>query len=157
MKLTVDGARLAIVGFSLGITGILFAFLILAPALGMPFNPGRDENVRLIEIIAPVFFGYLGSAAHFVFRSQRGTNISVADEQLLGLLVYGPFLVFIFVNIALFLAFYLYNRPNGPGMNVEELSKWFSVGLGILTCTVSVISSYIFGAGAQQQAAKSGV
>jgi len=84
MKLTVAGARIAIVVFSLGITGVLLTFLILAPALGMPFNPGRNENIRLIEIIVPVFFGYLGSAAHFVFHSQRGR------EMLLEGALYGP-------------------------------------------------------------------
>jgi hypothetical protein len=156
MKLTVAGARIAIVGFSLGITGVLLTFLILAPALGMPFNPGRNENVRLIEIIVPVFFGYLGSAAHFIFRSRRGAEISVNDETLLALLIYGPFLIFITINIALFAAFYLYNRPDGPGMDVEELSKWFSFGLGILTCTVSVISSYIFGSTGRHRSVKAG-
>ena len=142
MRLTVSGARLAIVWFSLGITGFLLCFLLVAPEIGVPFNPGRHENQNLVFIVLPVFFGYLGSAAHFVVRTPRSD--SKVDEQLLSAMVFGPFCFYILINIVLFTTFVLANREGGSGMIVEELSKWFSLTLGLLTCTISIISARLF-------------
>jgi len=152
MRLSVPSARVAIVAFSLGITGVLLCFLILAPSIGMPFNPGRNENLMLVQVVIPVFLGYLGSASHFLFRARAAPDVEVADERLLGLLVFGSFGLYVLANTTLFAAFYLSNRPDGPGMSIDELSKWFTLILGLLTCTVSVITSYIFNASRPQTA-----
>jgi hypothetical protein len=124
--------------------GVLLCFLILAPSIGMPFNPGRNENLMLIQVVIPVFHGYLGSASHFVFRAHAAPEVQVADERLLGLLVFGTFGLYILANITLFTEFYLTNRLEGPGMSIDELLKWFTAILGLLTCVVSIITSYIF-------------
>jgi hypothetical protein len=154
MRLSVPQARVAIVAFSLGITGVLLCFLILAPTIGIPFNPGRNENLMLVQIVIPVFLGYLGSASHFVFRSRAAPEVGIADESLLGLLVYGSFGLYVLANVSLFTAFFLNNRSEGVGMSIDELSKWFTLILGVLTCTVSVITSYIFSTTKPQAASR---
>jgi hypothetical protein len=146
MKLTVSGARLVIVFFSLAITGILLCLFVLSPLLGIPFNPGRNEHFRLVEIVLPVFLGYLGNASHFIFRSHRMVEPQVLDERILAMLVYGPFIIYIFFNTSLFLSFYLCNQPDGSGMPIDELTRWFSIALGVLTGTISIINSYVFNA-----------
>jgi hypothetical protein len=65
--MTVDGARRWIIITSLVVTGLAFAFLVAAPPLGYPL--GWDQSQRIIEILLPVFLGYLGTATHFVFHT----------------------------------------------------------------------------------------
>jgi hypothetical protein len=157
MKLSAAGARLSIAVFSLAITGLLICFLLIAPEIGLPFNQSRHENISLLQIVFPVFLGYLGSASHFVIRSPQVTEVAVADEQLLWILVFGPFLLYLVINITLFATFFLANREGGSGMSLEDLSKWFSIALGLLTCTISVISSHVFGtSGKMSRTPKSG-
>jgi hypothetical protein len=70
-----QSARLAIVAYSLGITGTLMVFLLLAQPLHMRFNYANEENLRLIDIVLPTFLGYLGAASHFLFNSNRGREV----------------------------------------------------------------------------------
>ena len=129
MRMTRDGARLAIVAFSISMSGVLLVFFLLGPAFGMPFTPGANENLHLTQIVLPVFLGYLGSAVQFIFRSrQREAEMPAEDQRLLFLLVNGPFVLFVIFNLSLFGSFYMRNQLGGSGLTFEELSQWFSVG-----------------------------
>ena len=70
-------ARNWIIRTSLVLTTCVFAFLVVAPTIGYPLDPGANHVIRLLQILTPVFVGYLGSAAHFVF----GDNTSATDVQ----------------------------------------------------------------------------
>jgi hypothetical protein len=149
--MTTRTARLAIVVYSLGITGFLIVFLILAQPLGMRFDFGQEQNLRLIDIVLPTFFGYLGAASHFIFNSDRGRAVEAENQALLGLLIHGPFLIFIFSVSALFFAHYVSHRPLAidepriDRMDFGTLSRYLSICLALLAATVSVVSSYLFG------------
>jgi hypothetical protein len=143
VRLNAGQARVFIVAASLLLSGVLLIFLMLAPALGVPFNENLNENVRLIEIVIPVFFGYLGSASHFVFNVNRGREIAESEQLLLGTLLIGAFAVFTIFISALFATFWI---TRGRSMDFDTLSRWFSSSMGLLACTVSILSSYLFGA-----------
>jgi len=120
-------------------TGLLLGFFLISPSF-MPFNPGKDENVRLIEIILPVFLGYLGSASQFLLRSSGNDASFHGDERLLFVLTVGPCCLFFVLNVVLFTTFYVEKNP------IAEVSKWFTLILSLLTSTVGVITVNMFAA-----------
>lgn len=146
-----QSARLAVVIYSLVITGGLILFLILAQPIGMRFDFGRQENLRLIDVVIPTFLGYLGSASHFLFNSNRGREIEEHNAGMLRLLIHGPFWIFIVTICALFYAHYVSHRPlttiepRIDVMDFNTLSRYVSIALGLLAITVGVISGYLFG------------
>jgi hypothetical protein len=151
MNTAAQKARLAIVIYSLGITGFLIVFLILAQPLGMRFDFGQEQNLRLIDVVLPTFFGYLGAASHFLFNSNRGREIDPANEMMLKILVHGPFLIFIVAVSSLFFSHYVTHRPLDANearidrMDFAALSRYLSICLALLAATVSVLSGYLFG------------
>jgi hypothetical protein len=151
LRTPAEKARIAVVAYSLGITGFLIVLLILAQPLGLRFDFGREENLRLIDVILPTFFGYLGAASHFIFNANRGREIEQNNALLLKLLIHGPFLIFIFSVGSLFFAHYVSHQPlpsDAPRidrMDFGTLSRYLSICLALLAATVSVVSSYLFG------------
>lgn len=151
MKNAAQSARVSIVIYSLGITGTLIVFLILAQPLGMRFDFGQEQNMRLIDIVLPTFFGYLGAASNFIFNASGGRQVDDENVTMLKLLVHGPFIIFVLAVAALFFAHYVSHRPlatSEPRIDVMDfgtLSRYLSVCLALLAATVSVISGYLFG------------
>ncbi|MBW8877892.1 MAG: hypothetical protein JF614_23255 [Acidobacteria bacterium] len=141
-------ARKWLVVASLSITGFMLLFCVTAPALSYPLE--FAQSLRLVEIVVPVFFGYLGTATHFVFKKTRKVPLARPQARpLLGLLIKGPLLVYSVTTLAAILAFGLTNRsgaPPGSGMSVDELAMSFSILLGLLTVTTTVLVSYLFAA-----------
>jgi hypothetical protein len=146
-------ARIFIVVASLALTGFLLTFLMAAPFLRVPFNENQNENVRLIEIVLPVFFGYLGSASHFLFNANRGREVAPEQMPLLRILVVGSFGIFTAFIICLFAIFWLSNG-SPAAMSFDSLSRYFSLSMGLLACTISIIASYLFGAPPEREMAK---
>jgi hypothetical protein len=148
---TSQSARVAIVAYSLGITGGLLMFLLLAQPLHMRFNYVNAENLKLIDVVLPTFLGYLGSASHFLFNANKGREIDESNAGLLKLLVHGPFILFIVCTAALFYTYYDTHLPlpdDAPRVDYlkfSDLSRYLSLLLGILAATVSVVSAYLFG------------
>lgn len=135
-------------------------FLVLAQPLGMRFDYAREENLRLLDIVLPTFFGYLGAASHFLFNASGGREISAENTRLVKLLVHGPFLIFTAVIIALFFAHYVshvpldVDDPRRDVMTFNQLSRYLSIALSLLAATVGVISGYLFGAPRAQRRTK---
>lgn len=151
--MTTEDARKFILLASLGITGLQMVFLFAAPAFGFPLTYPR--NLDLLQIVAPVFFGYLGSAAHFVFRTPAPTV--PANNELLGILTRGPIAIYVVAMAAAFGAFAYSNRAGaspGTGMAVENLATATSIALGLLAVTTGILVSYLFVT--DQNAAKNG-
>lgn len=146
-----QSARLAIVSYSLAITGSLIVFLILAQPLGMRFDFGQEQNLRLIDVVLPTFVGYLGAASHFIFNANRGREVDDQNVPMLRILIHGPFLIFIVAVIALFIAHYSSHRPLADAdpridrMDFAALSRYLSICLALLAGTISILSSYLFG------------
>lgn len=139
----VDEARKWLIISSLSITGMQIAFLIIAPSIGFPLS--YPKNLELLQIVSPVFLGYLGAASHFIFRNP--VSDTPIYNQLLGIMVKGPIFIYLLAIVAAFSAFAYSNRSAaviGTGMSVENLSTAISASLGVLAVSTSVIISYLF-------------
>lgn len=138
-------ARLWLIWSSLILVGAEFAFFVLAPVLGYPLE--FAQSIRLMEILIPVFVGYLGSAAYSLFRSSGNGAVKFEQSQEATLLVRGPIIVFAFASITALTAFGISNganRPSGSGMSVDTLAGIFTAILGLLSATTGVIVSHLF-------------
>src|SRR5260370_31539908 len=104
--MTVDAARRWLIVSSPSITGIQMVFLLVAPALSFPLQ--YPKNLALLQIVTPVFLGYLGAAAHFIF--QRQPPAVLARNEFLGLLVKGPIAIYVLAAGGALAAFPYANR-----------------------------------------------
>jgi hypothetical protein len=141
--MTLDAARKWLIVANLVVIGAQLVFLFLAPALGYPLQ--SPKNLELLQIITPVFVGYLGAAAHFVFK--HPAPAIRAKNQYLGLLIKGPFIVYGLAAIAIFVNFGLSNRVDaqiGDGMSVETLTGSMTLCLAVLTGVTGVLNAYLF-------------
>ena len=141
--MTVDTARKWLITSSLAITGAQMVFLLVAPVAGFPISYPR--NLDLLQIVSPVFLGYLGSASHFIFQSP--VPAVPVQNQFLGLLVKGPLAIYVLAAGGSLGAFGYANRimaAPGTGMSVESLGTALSLSLGVLAVTTGSISSYLF-------------
>jgi hypothetical protein len=141
--MTVDKARHILIISSLVITGCQLIFLFIAPSFRYPL--GYPDNLNLLEIISPVFLGYLGSATHFIFQPQQ--HDAPVQNRFLGTLVVGPLTIYSIAVVGAFTAFGLSNSAEatpGSGMSVSNLATALSVALGVLAVTTGVIVSYLF-------------
>ena len=147
--MNVENARKWLLLSSLSATGLISIFFLAAPAAGFPLV--FSQSLRVLEVVLPVFLGYVGSAASFVFRSGSAADQMVfrpGTSSLAEMLIKGPVVVFGLVLLAILLAFYSTNRPDaapGSGMTVDELTGSVSVALGLLAVTTNLAVSYLFG------------
>lgn len=142
-------ARQRIVVLSLATTVVAAGFLIISPLL---IQLETQDAYRVVQIIFPVFAGYLGSAVLFLFQRRAGRT-RVQDPQLLRYLVLGPFFIFWFLGIVLFIFFWASNLPGGiPGMSVDQLSNYVTMLVSFMNVTVGALTSFLFNA--EEQAAK---
>lgn len=141
--MTISSARKFLILYSLVILGFQMVFLIASPSIGFPME--YPKNLHLIEIVSPVFLGYLGSAAHFVFQNPA-PEVPVQNE-FLGLLVKGPLIIYALAVATALGAFAYSNRVGaeiGSGMSEDALGTALSLALGVLAVTTGVITSYLF-------------
>jgi hypothetical protein len=99
--MSADNARKWLIVASLTITGVQMIFLIAAPSFYFPLE--YPKNFNILQIVSPVFFGYLGSATHFIFM-KPSPKVAVY-YPLLGLLVKGPTLIYVGAMLAAFASF----------------------------------------------------
>jgi hypothetical protein len=143
--MTLDRGRAWIIKASLVLAGTHLAFFVLAPATGYPLT--FSEAMRLVQIVIPVFFAYVGSATHFLFKPAQNGGRRVAAPALLALLVKWPLVLFGLVSVVALVAFGVSNRPGGPrggGMELNTLAAIISATLGLLAITTNVIVQYLF-------------
>jgi hypothetical protein len=141
--MTTYDARKWIIVSSLILTGSQMLFFVVAPSLGFPLI--YPKNLRLIEIVSPVFLGYLGSASHFIFQDPAPT-VPVQND-FLGIMIKGPLIIYTVVVIGALASFGYSNRVGveiGSGMSDDALSTSLSLALGVLAVTTGVITSYLF-------------
>jgi len=143
----VAASRTWLIKASLGVTGANFLFFAMAPSLGYPLE--WSESVRLLQIVFPVFAGYLGSATHFLFRARRSASVrrvQGAPEQL-ALIVRGPVFLWGLASLGAIAAFGISNRmgATAPGMEIDDLATLLTAALSLLAVTTSVVVGYLFG------------
>ena len=147
-----DKARIWLIRWSLITTVSTFVFFVLAPVFGYPLK--FSQAINILQIILPVFVGYVGSATQFVFRRQQGLaviNPSVAP--FIGLLVKGPVVGFAIMIGAACVAFGSANRHDalaGEGMSVDALAGVVTLALALLTVSTNAIVGYLFSVETEQ-------
>jgi hypothetical protein len=130
---------------SLAMAALSFCFFTLAPVVGYPLRYSQAQSV--LQIVLPVFLGYLGAASQFVFQRSPPPDDAVGTHPLTGLLVKGPMAVFSLMMVVLIVAFGYSNRmaaPPGDGMSAEQLSAGVTAAMGLLAVTTNVIVAYLF-------------
>jgi hypothetical protein len=148
--MTVKAARMWIVKWSLLLISFYGIFFIMAPIA--PYPLGYKESVQLIELIFPLFLGYLSTAVVFTFE---GKDVETYTTDLLGALTKGPFFVATALSLALFTSYWFSQSTLSPlalsrPMEFETFSSLFSAILGIYTATTSALVAYLFGFEKQQ-------
>jgi len=141
--MNIDSARKWLIVSSLLITGCQVGFFLVAPVFGYPLQ--YPKNLDLLQIVSPVFLGYLGAASHFIFQNPA-PSIPV-QNQYLGLLIKGPLIIYTIAVGGALAAFGYSNRADseiGSGMSVDNLATALSIALGVLAVTTGVLSSYLF-------------
>jgi len=147
--MTADEARRWLIKATLLLTGATFVFLLMAPVVG--YRLAWKDAIRVFEIVLPVFLGYLGTAAQFVFQNMAGKeNSGIAATQtnpFLSLLVRGPIWLFGLVIATALVAFGVSNSASaaaGTGMSADALAGVITAALGLLNVTTQVAVSYLF-------------
>ena len=79
LSLSTANARNALIAMSLTLTTGLLGFFLVAPAAGYPLQ--FDDSMRVLQILLPVFLGYLGSATTFAFRSNTDADRITFEVQ----------------------------------------------------------------------------
>lgn len=151
--MTLEQARGWLIRTSLGISFVILLFVIVGPGvLGFPLDAERGQDTRILQIILPVFVGYLAAASHFVF-SDRGQDATADERTLSGnalTLVKWPVVAWGVLTVAMLAAFWFSNRAGGPpgsGWTVDKLAAYLTVGLSLLTATTNIAVNYLFAKG----------
>jgi hypothetical protein len=140
--LTFDEARKWLILFTLCCTGANFLFFLLSPVLGFPLE--QAEAIRVLEIVLPIFLGYLGTATQFLFQTGTRPVRAAVNSDLLSILVRGPAILFAIISVATIVAFGYANRRGGRGMTPDTLSAIITINLSLLAVTTNVIISNLF-------------
>ena len=150
--MTTHVARKWLIYASLGTTATAFVFFIIAPVLRFPLT--FEQSIRILEIVLPVFLGYLGTATHFVLRGsqtpRRESILPRGKGELLALLVRGPVIVFVIATISAIVAFGVSNSTSaspGSGMSVDTLAVILTAALGLLTVSTNLLVASLFPSG----------
>jgi hypothetical protein len=149
--MTIGEARTWVILVSLIVTAGVLVFLWVAPAvLHFPLDASGGDAARLIQIVLPVFLGYLGAASHFAFRHREGQDPT--DEIRLSpyaaLLIRWPLIGWAFLALVAFGVFWFTNRaaaPPGTGWTVDALATALTVSMGLLAVTTGVAVAFLFG------------
>ena len=144
--MTAQRAREWLLLASLTVTGVLFLFLLTAHTFGFPLT--FHKALPTLQAVTPVFLGYAGSAAHFVFRPKLPVaSIGAAQRRLLKILVVGPIYIFAITVTAALGVFGWSNRAglaDGSGMTLEDLGIAVTCALAFLTAVTGVVVAYLF-------------
>jgi hypothetical protein len=146
--MTVAEARVWLVKSSFVATASLFVFFVLAPLFGYPLD--GPQIWRVLQIVSPVFVGYLGAAAQYVFaqKTAHEPSAEIVASPLFALFIRWPIVVFAIMVTVLLIAFGLANRRVNPApvhLGIEDLSTGLAVALGLLTVTTNVAVMRLFG------------
>lgn len=149
--MTVQQGRNWILLASLIACGATFVFFFLAPVFGYPLL-WRDSS-RILELIAPVFIGYVSTAVyyaihHAIHQTGKHSEENVPSvSRFMSLIIKGPVILFAITSVAILIAFGVLNAQTaeqGLGMSVENLAFAFTLALGLLTGTTNAVVHYLF-------------
>ncbi|MGJ5077005.1 hypothetical protein [Bradyrhizobium oligotrophicum] len=139
--MTAEQARRKLIFLSLVTTVLFSAFLIVSP-LFTPFGP--QEALQVVQVVFPVFAGYIGSAVLFLFRGNPASG-TIADQGLLKMLIYAPFAVFWCLAAAVLFYFYVSNQPGyNQGMTFPQLMTYVTIIISFMNITTGALGAFLF-------------
>lgn len=147
MSKTLLSEQVWLIKASLLIAGISIAFFLCAPIIGYPIE--YAHSFRMLEMIAPIFLGYLGSASVYIVSQDRSKRIVPLENfnPLLPWLVRGPVFLFAFSLVVTIFVFGWSNRsdaPSGVGISTNAFALILSAELSLLNVSTNIIVSYLF-------------
>jgi hypothetical protein len=141
-------ARLWLIKNSLLIMAFFGSALLVAPATRYPLS--FEQAISLLQIVLPLFIGYLSTAIVFLTSREAPLKRGPAREfsSILAHLVKGPvWLVALFLSIAL-IVFGIVNWPKPEsqpsGFDFGLLSNLVSFILSISAATTSALVAWLF-------------
>jgi hypothetical protein len=111
-----------------------------------------EEVIRVLQIIFPVFIGYLSLAAAHVSRGISPGRLATRDSefasrQITQLVLRGPIYVVGLCLIVLTAAFWISNIPSarpGNGMSLDNFCWFLSLLMGLLAASSALIIARLF-------------
>jgi hypothetical protein len=127
----------------------LMFFFLVAPSIDYPLR--MEQAIPILSSILPVFAGYLGAATHYVFRhSPPKIKFNVHNEEILGMLVKGPIVIFGVAMTGLLVSFYFGARGeigNRAAMSVDTLRMGVAIALTLQSGVTGALVMYLFSTG----------
>jgi hypothetical protein len=145
-----DADRIWIIKASIVLLGLSFAFFVVGrPLFGFPML--YDEVIRVLQLIFPVFLGYLGLGASYVTGQKNAMREpdygSRADTKLARLMLRAPIYLVSGGLGVLIIAFWTSNLPHataGAGMSLDSFCWFLSAILGVLAASSGLLVTRLF-------------
>jgi hypothetical protein len=140
------GIRAAATILSFGSTVFWLGFFWFAPFFGFPLDWTVDEPQRFIEIITPVFLGFLISAALYAVNP-ADVRLPTGEKYLLiKIILYGGIAAFYLIMVLLCVAFALGHSADGSRtyLSLSQFSSGVATAVSILTGVVAIVLGYVF-------------
>ena len=137
--------RLWLITADLIITGLIIVFFLVAPACRYPLT--YDEAYQVMQIVFPVFVGYLAVAVAFVVRPAAEQAIDADRLKILRILLRGPIFLFVAGIVVVWIVFGISNSRfgvPGQGMTLKVFSNLHTGLLSILAATTGGLIAFLF-------------
>ncbi len=144
--------RFTIIYASLIIVGCLLVLFLIGPAIGLPFDAEKGQQIQVMQIAIPTFVSYLSAAV--TYATVRTAFPEPAGEQgkILRTIVVGSLTVFIVgFSVATFIFAEAGNGRIPNGLSYQQYTVIITLLLGILGATTSSVSAFIFAAKGSDQ------
>jgi hypothetical protein len=147
--MSVEEARSWLLKATMILTTALFLFLVVAPGFGFPLEYQHGEVMRIVQILFPVFLGYLGAGTHFVFKylHRQEPRESATTRPLFAVLVKWPIRLWVVMCGAVLGMFWYTNTAgamHGTAWDLDLLAMWLTAAMCFLNATTNTVVSYLF-------------
>lgn len=138
-------ARVTVIALSLGLTVAFLLFFLIAPVRGYPLKV--SEAQELMNVVVPIFSGYLATSAAFVFSKPDSSPVPLSPLTMFMLI--STAVVFLTLSVVLFWVFYYASKLQAPltAMDYPTLRAFFLTIISIMTAVYALAISYLFHAG----------
>jgi hypothetical protein len=140
----IEVARRKVLLLSVATTVVFACFVIVSPLF---LQLDGSEALQVVQIVFPVFAGYIGASVIFIFRGNTIGEREPIDPELLRYLVYLPFVVFWSLGAAVFVYFFVSNLPNSggkQGMSFPQLATYITIIISFMNATTGALTSILF-------------
>lgn len=142
--MTAKSAQLVLVSFALFALVLVLLVFVTGRLWGFPLDYTLQEEVPLVQLLAPPLFGVLGGAANYL-AAPATVTIDRRHRPLMTLMILAPTLIFLFLFITVTAVFHFSNvSDSGTSFSIEAYRFWLTTILSFFTLTIPVISATLF-------------